>query len=186
MTAMTHAERQKRYRDRQSVTRDSSHDILLKILMELRLLRDFVTKSHVTIVPPNGSPSDSPSLTPLTPLSNLRLTSPKGDADFDRWWEGYPDKTGKGAARKAFAKALTKTSLDQLIEGVERYKRTKPLDRPWCNPATWLNQERWLDVPANAQPAATNGHSIEFNELRAKTLAELARKGMHVLPGSMT
>ncbi len=28
---------------------------------------------------------------------------------------------------------------------LERYKRCKPVDRPWCNPATWLNQKRWLD-----------------------------------------
>ena len=72
--------------------------------------------------------------------------SVNGEA-FDRWWEDYPEKVGKGAARKAFPKALAKTSLDQLIVGVERYKATKPRDRAWCNPATWLNEERWLDQP---------------------------------------
>ena len=72
--------------------------------------------------------------------------SMNGEA-FDRWWEDYPEKVGKGAARKAFAKALAKTSVDQLVAGVERYKATKPQDRAWCNPATWLNQERWTDQP---------------------------------------
>jgi uncharacterized protein YdaU (DUF1376 family) len=75
---------------------------------------------------------------------------------FDSWWESYPDKVGKGAARKAFGKALTKTSLDQLVTGIERYKATKPLDRSWCHPATWLNQERWNDDPG----PVSNGHDI--------------------------
>jgi uncharacterized protein YdaU (DUF1376 family) len=73
--------------------------------------------------------------------------APSNDA-FDRWWEGYPEKVGKGAARKAFANAIQKAPVSVLIAGVERYKATKPPDRPWCNPATWLNQERWSDVPA--------------------------------------
>ncbi len=80
------------------------------------------------------------------------LDSPNGESyrnAFDRWWEGYPEKVGKGAAKKSFTKALTKTSLDQLMVGLDRYKATKPVDRPWCNPATWLNQERWLDVPGS-------------------------------------
>jgi uncharacterized protein YdaU (DUF1376 family) len=77
-----------------------------------------------------------------------RASRASSNEAFDRWWEGYPEKVGKGAAKRAFLKALSKTSLDQLIGGVERYKATKPPDRAWCNPATWLNQERWLDVPA--------------------------------------
>lgn len=69
-------------------------------------------------------------------------------ADFERWWSRYPHKVGKGAARKAYERALTKTSADQLDIGVERYKTSKPDRTEWCNPATWLNQERWNDVPA--------------------------------------
>jgi hypothetical protein len=81
---------------------------------------------------------------------------------FDLWWEGYPDKVGKGAAKRAFTKALTKTSIDQLTVGVERYKATKPVDRAWCHPATWLNEERWLDVPA------INGSSANGSEWRSE------------------
>jgi hypothetical protein len=87
-----------------------------------------------------------------------RASRASSNEGFDRWWEGYPNKVGKGAARMAFGKALTKTSLDQLIAGVQRYKATKLVDRPWCNPATWLNQERWLDAPA-----ATNGYDASVS-----------------------
>jgi hypothetical protein len=85
-----------------------------------------------------------------------RASRALSNEEFDSWWEYYPDKVGKGAARKAFSKALTKTSLNQLVTGVERYKATKPIDRAWCHPATWLNQERWSDDPG----PVSNGHDI--------------------------
>jgi hypothetical protein len=68
--------------------------------------------------------------------------------DFDQWWEAYPHKVGKGAARKAYQKARATVSADELLAGVARYIADTPSDRPWCNPATWLNQERWTDEPA--------------------------------------
>jgi hypothetical protein len=44
--------------------------------------------------------------------------------------------------------------LETLIRARDRYIATKPPDRPWCNPATWLNQERWLDEPAQVDMRA--------------------------------
>ncbi len=79
--------------------------------------------------------------------------------EFEIWWEPYPHKVGKDKARKAYERALTKTSADQLTIGVERYKASKPPDRPWCNPATWLNEGRWTDQPAEVRP---NGATEPF------------------------
>ncbi len=76
--------------------------------------------------------------------------------DFERWWEAYPHKVGKAAARKAWPKAAAVASPTELLAGIERYRTTKPADREWCNPATWLNQERWLDEPALNGTAALN------------------------------
>jgi hypothetical protein len=76
---------------------------------------------------------------------------------FDEWWSSYPHKVGKGAARKAFEKVRRKgTSLADLIAGVQRYIAMKPPEIAYCHPATWLNQDRWLDEPA-PQPERTNG-----------------------------
>lgn len=85
-----------------------------------------------------------------------RLPSP----DFDQWYSRYPNKVGKPEAQRAFAKARTKTSIESLNEGLTRYL-AKTDDRPWCNPATWLNQERWTDEPAQVargspRPARTD------------------------------
>ena len=66
---------------------------------------------------------------------------------FERWYAEYPNKVGRAAAEKAFAKiqAQDDVAFEQLLAGLERYRRTKPADREWCNPSTWLNQGRWCD-----------------------------------------
>ena len=66
---------------------------------------------------------------------------------FDRFWEIYPKKVGKEAARRAFAKV--KAPTDTLITAVEAQKHSpqweKENGRFIPNPATWLNQGRWED-----------------------------------------
>lgn len=71
--------------------------------------------------------------------------TPKGD--FPEWYGIYPHKVGRAAAEKAYAKAIKLTNREDLISGLRKYIETKPPDRPWCNPATWLNQQRWMDEP---------------------------------------
>jgi uncharacterized protein YdaU (DUF1376 family) len=96
-------------------------------------------------------------------LSSLRSQRAR-DADeaFHAWWKEYPHKVGVGAARKAYHKALTIASPAELLDGLRRYKDTKPTDQKWCNPATWLNQERWRDEPAPParRPTARSRTSI--------------------------
>ena len=70
---------------------------------------------------------------------------------FDEFWLQYPHKVGKGAALKAFIKARSKADQPTIMAGLARYA-AKQDDRPWCNPATWLNQDRWLDAPAAQAP----------------------------------
>ena len=73
---------------------------------------------------------------------------------FDTFWREYPRKTGKGDARKKFAKALTKTSFQNIMDALARVKETDQWRKdggafiPY--PATWLNQERWDDEVQNA------------------------------------
>lgn len=68
-----------------------------------------------------------------------------GDA-FARFWQAWPNKVGKPAAERAFKKVAHE--LDDILAGIDRYVRSKPADRPWLNPATFLNQRRWEDQPA--------------------------------------
>ncbi len=70
---------------------------------------------------------------------------------FDRWWDACPHKVGKDDARRVFNRVLRekRATVDELIAGIETYGRTKPPDQKWCNPATWLDQGRWTDQPAD-------------------------------------
>lgn len=64
---------------------------------------------------------------------------------FDQFWKAYPLKVAKGAAEKAWPKAIKAAPLEVIISGVEWYKRNKPDDVSWAHPASWLNAKRWLD-----------------------------------------
>lgn len=100
--------------------------------------------------PPAKSATHNPQ---LEPSSIFSLTV----REFDQFWAVYPNKVGKRAAEKAFAAARKRVSQADLMAGLVAYTR-KSDDRPWCNPATWLNQDRWEDRPAQqpvrAGPAA--------------------------------
>jgi uncharacterized protein YdaU (DUF1376 family) len=78
----------------------------------------------------------------------MRADAPSGFIEF---WAQYPNRIGRGAAVKAFVKARSKADQATIMAGLARYA-AKQDDRPWCNPATWLNQERWLDAPAAQGP----------------------------------
>ena len=74
---------------------------------------------------------------------------------FDRFWEHYPRKEAKGAARKAWMKHAPSEALtERMIAAVERQK----LSTKWQedqgrfipHPATWLNSERWEDEGTEA------------------------------------
>jgi len=80
------------------------------------------------------------------------LVAPWTEADRERFWAAFPNKIGKADAMKAFDKASSKVTPEVLFSALNRYAN-KSDDRPFCNPSTWLNQERWLD-----QPAANNGN----------------------------
>ncbi|WP_407976119.1 YdaU family protein [Brucella pseudogrignonensis] len=77
-----------------------------------------------------------------------------------QFWPLYPNKVGKPVARTAFLKARKKADLETIIAGLRAYV-SKTDDRAWCNPSTWLNQERWTDAPAQVtrgtSPPGQNG-----------------------------
>lgn len=113
------------------------------------------SKRNSTGIPPESAEPSSPEVSPYTPLPNpsnhIPPSPPKGGSsptDFERWYQHYPHKVGRGQAERAFPKALSLAgSLDTLIAATRAYA-AKTDDRPWKNPATWLNGKCWLDAPA--------------------------------------
>lgn len=105
-------------------------------------------------------------------------------ADFEVWWGGFPNKVAKGAGLKAYRAARKLVDAQTLLDGVRRYVASKPTDTPWCNPATWLNGQRWLDQPA---APGVNGHAAgptmtvaEAEEQRERRQAETIARGIRL------
>lgn len=79
------------------------------------------------------------------------VVSPDWPPDYrTQFWERYPHKVGKPAAFIKLERIRRRggTRWLDLFAGLDAYIREKPIDRPWLNPATFLNQERWADQPA--------------------------------------
>lgn len=74
--------------------------------------------------------------------------------EFEQWYALYPNRQARPRALKAYRGARAKVDHVALIAGVERYIRTKPDWQDWAHPATWLNNERWLDEPTATPPPA--------------------------------
>lgn len=124
---------------------------------------------------PSGFLRARGSTTPLatTPLAKEETRAMR--ADFDIWYQAYPRKVAPPLALKAYLKARKKADAATLLAGIERYRKLKPDYADWAHPATWLNEERWLDQP-DALPS--NGHADPDAE--RKTRARAISKGMHI------
>jgi hypothetical protein len=109
-------------------------------------------KGDIVVSPEPLEEPLEPSTPPKPPRKRVGMLE-----GFDDWWKGYPQKVGKGAAEKAWPKARKLVSIDELSAAVGRYIESKPPDREWCHPATWLNQKRWLDEPISTTGALPNG-----------------------------
>lgn len=94
--------------------------------------------------------SDPPQKNLLTlNLGNNNLVNEQVNIElhFDRFYQMYPRKVGKGAAKKAFFLALKKSSAQKIIDAALEYnKACAGKDKKFIpHPSTWLNQERWDD-----------------------------------------
>jgi hypothetical protein len=90
----------------------------------------------------------------LTAAEAMEASRPRPTDAFQRFWRAYPHKVGKPAAERAFHKVAGE--IDAILSGLDRYIRNKPDERPWLNPATFLNQRRWEDEPAPTYAPQSN------------------------------
>jgi hypothetical protein len=70
--------------------------------------------------------------------------------DFEQFWQAYPRKVGKGAARRIFGRIkpgaeLLAKMLDAVAIQSQSIQWQKDAGQFIPHPATWLNQERWDD-----------------------------------------
>ncbi len=117
--------------------------------------------------PPHTPPTPPGDITPPTPQAEPKRRTRRhdydyaSDLDFLRFWDVFPQKSGKPAAFKAWRAALDRgAGPDAIITAARAYR-----DDPNRNPAKtkypqgWLNDERYNDEP----PAGgTRERSFDF------------------------
>lgn len=123
---------------------------------------------RLTVEKPRGTDGKSADHS-TTPVS-------KNEERFNRFWEVYPKKVGKGAARKSWDKCRPSEELTaRMIAAVRQQAQSDQWRRDGGqyipNPATWLNQERWEDeVRESTAPAMGFGRSYDLSRFEEKTL----------------
>lgn len=111
---------------------------------------------------------------------------------FEEWYAAYPIKRDRGAAAKAYTKALTKaagdrrvksgdlTAVELLLAAAASYRDDPNRDPGFTKyPATWLNRECWLDerLPERRPTAVAGG----MNELIEVDGMQLTRRNADAL-----
>ena len=84
---------------------------------------------------------------------------------FDEFWKAYPSKVGKKAAEKAWLKAKDKPDLAAILAAIEKQKSSERWQNGYIpNPATWLNQGRWLDEVREPKRGPLLGKELDPND----------------------
>ena len=112
----------------------------------------------------------TPSTGRLSRPMNLPI-EPSKETPFDLFWKVYPLKVGKGAAKKAWEKAITQEDQDNIINGALQYARD-PNRHPsyTAHPSTWLNAGRWADDPLPQREISPDEKkALEATAARLKT-----------------
>ncbi len=116
------------------------------------------------------SPPHPPSIYIIPPSSLKPLSL---NTSFDAFWRSYPRKIGKGAAVKAYARAIKKAAPDVILKALQGYKW--PDDRDFIpHASTWLNGERWADetTTSNEKPIQRNRWGKGPHEMNPQELEE--------------
>lgn len=125
----------------------------------------------------DGSPADSGFLIP-DPL--IPPNPQRGHGfEFEKFWEAYPKRIGKGAAEKAWSRLKPDEACRKaIINAIAVQKKSVEWQRESGqfipHPATWLNQKRWLDevrpvfTVHQADPARIQQSNEEAERMRER------------------
>ncbi len=89
-------------------------------------------------------------LNPSTELRNGEITVKTPlNGNFESFWSAYPKKIGKKDALKSWEKSKDKPPIESILKAIEKQKESEQWKREGGqfipNPATWINQGRWMD-----------------------------------------
>lgn len=130
------------------------------------VVTDLVTDSPKpqapVLKPQSPDPNPQPFLVQM-PEPDPPAKPPRADpGDFDRFWEIYPRREGKGGAKNAWVRAIKKVSVEEILDGARAYRddgARKRSDAKFTKtPERWLNAECWTDERPSNGRASPGGH----------------------------
>jgi len=135
--------------------------------------------------PETGKPAtvkpatENPSLNKYGKKPNTEHTKAAGAderlQEFEGFWKAYPKRDGtnpKAPALKSFIRARSKASLEEIMEGLARYRKhltdKGSIGTPYVKQAvTWLNQQGWEDFNSGGANALTDERRKELERILA-------------------
>ena len=103
---------------------------------------------------PDNSTKASLRSTDTNPRALGTNPRPPQEPEFEKFWNNFPRKIAKGAARKAYRNAAKRAAHEEILAGAKRYAASKPEPQFTKHPATWLNSDCWLDEPEKPKNCA--------------------------------
>ena len=114
-------------------------------------------------------------------VGSIPPKAPQGD-DFEVFWNAYPKKVGKQAAKKAFEKV--NVPVESLVSAIKRQECSPQWSKDGGqyipNPATWLNQGRWEDELTAVLAQEPVGFIYGPEELAAMRKLQQIRRSGHI------
>lgn len=113
------------------------------------------------------STMESPHVEPPTDIKKTNLIENTNREEhmrmFEQFWEIYPKKLDKGAARKAWLLAVKKAEPEYIIQKANDYALDPnlPEKRFIKYPGSWLNAEAWDNPPLPEDPAKKKDNERE-------------------------
>jgi hypothetical protein len=96
--------------------------------------------------PKSPNPPNLSQVPPIVPQK--RASKASLSTAFEQFWAVYPKKVGKGAAERAFPKALALADIEALTAAATAYAaKVADVEAGLIkHPSGWLNDKRWLDT----------------------------------------
>ena len=144
-----------------------------------------VDTTEDTMVDTTDIPRYNHGITTVIPLANANAniqdkardkgTIGRREKEFSIFWEAYPKKVGKQAARKSFDR-IPASEIPKLVPAVEAQKQSQQWKREGGrfipNPATWLNQGRWDDEVQTGHETG-RGPSLQYEPVDLNRLQDV-------------
>lgn len=116
-----------------------------------------------------GEISDNSGVKPASPepIFNKPNVKPNKETEeaLKQFKAVWPKSCEDALTKKAFAKAIAISTIDEIVTGVKNYKleveaqRKTGFNRSWKSPAAWLNQELWKNYQTVVEPTTQKNKS---------------------------